>query len=286
VIPVVTTEQMKAVDEAATEPVEVLIGRAGWAVARAALRLLGGAYGRQVVVIAGKGNNGADGRAAAGWLARRGVRVTCFDAAAAPGRLPRADLVIDAAYGTGFRGSYTAPDAGGAHVLAVDIPSGLSGDTGLAGDGAVPVQAAATVTFAGYKPGLLLGRGPSLAGAVEVADIGLGQVVQEAATAWLVEDGDAARWLPPRPRETHKWHTAVVVAAGSPGMMGAPNLVSQAAMRAGAGYVRLGVPGGTLDALPHGEAVGLVLPAEGWDAAVLDAASRCRAIVTGPGLGR
>ncbi|MGH9279138.1 MAG: NAD(P)H-hydrate epimerase, partial [Acidimicrobiales bacterium] len=62
-IPVVTPAEMKAIDEAAAEPVEVLIDRAGAAVARAALQLLGGGYGRRVVVVAGKGNNGADGRA-------------------------------------------------------------------------------------------------------------------------------------------------------------------------------------------------------------------------------
>jgi NAD(P)H-hydrate epimerase len=286
VIPVATTAQMKAVDEAAAEPVEVLIGRAGWAVARAARRLLGGAYGRRVVVVAGKGNNGADGKAAARWLAGWGVRVTCLDAASAPDRLPPADLVIDAAYGTGFRGSYVAPDPCGAPVLAVDIPSGLAGDTGLPGEGSEAVRAVATVTFAAYKPGLLLGEGPSLGGAVEVADIGLGPGVDAACNAWLLEDADASRWLLPRTRDSHKWRTAVVVAAGSPGMMGAPALVSRAAMRAGAGYVLLGVPGASLGDLPHGEAVGLPLAAEGWDGAVLEAASRCKAVVTGPGLGR
>ena len=61
-IPVVTPEEMGAIDAAAPEPVEVLIGRAGAAVARAALDLLGGTYGRRVVVLAGKGNNGNDGR--------------------------------------------------------------------------------------------------------------------------------------------------------------------------------------------------------------------------------
>src|SRR3954447_27035919 len=103
-IPVVTGEEMGAIDAAAPEPVEVLIDRAGGAVARAALRLLGGAYGRHVAVVAGKGNNGADGRAAAARLRRQGAKVTVLDAAAAPERLPEADLVIDAAYGTGFRG--------------------------------------------------------------------------------------------------------------------------------------------------------------------------------------
>src|SRR5207302_2909222 len=102
-IPLLTPEEMKAVDQAAPEPVEVLIERAGAAVARAALRLLGGGYGKRVVVVAGKGNNGADGRAAARRLSARGVRVEVIDAAAAPARLPAADLVVDAAYGTGFK---------------------------------------------------------------------------------------------------------------------------------------------------------------------------------------
>jgi NAD(P)H-hydrate epimerase len=285
VIPVVTTQQMNEVDSSASEPVEVLIGRAGQAVARAALRLLGGAYGRRIVVVAGKGNNGADGRAAAARLSARGARVTVLDAAMAPPSLSGADLVIDAAYGTGFRGTYGAPDPGGAPVLAVDIPSGLAGDTGLPGEGGSSVTADATVTFAAYKPGLLLGEGPSRTGRVEVADIGLGPLVEQRCNTWLLEDGDTGRWLPRRPHNTHKWQTAVAVVAGSPGMMGAPTLVSRSAMRAGAGYVRLGVPGASLASIPPGEAVGFSLPAAEWADAVVEAAHRCRALVVGPGLG-
>ncbi|HSS10854.1 MAG TPA: NAD(P)H-hydrate epimerase, partial [Acidimicrobiales bacterium] len=284
-IPVLNTEQMKVVDQRATEPVDVLIGRAGAAVASAALRMLGGAYGRRVVVVAGKGNNGADGRAAAELLASRGVRVNVLDAAdVAVSPLPPADLVIDAAYGTGFRGSYVAPDPCGARVLAVDIPSGVPGDTGLP-SGGQPVVADATVTFAAYKPGLLLGLGPALAGRVEVVDIGLGPGVASVCTSWLVSDDDVAL-LPARARDAHKWQTAVAAIAGSPGMMGAPLLVSRAALRAGAGYVRLGVPGASVSALPPGEAVGVPLPAADWDGPALEVASRCQVIVMGPGLGR
>src|SRR4051812_941006 len=145
---VVTPEEMGAIDAAAPEPVDVLIGRAGAAVAREALRMLGGAYGKRVVVVAGKGNNGADGRDAASRLEARGVRCTVIDAAAAPARLPAADLVIDAAYGTGFRGEYEPPALASADtpVLAVDIPSGVSGLTGEAGGR--PWRAQRTVTFA------------------------------------------------------------------------------------------------------------------------------------------
>jgi NAD(P)H-hydrate epimerase len=146
------------------------------------------------------------------------------------------------------------------------------------------MTATVTVTFQAYKPGLLLGAGPARCGRVIVADIGLGPLVEQVASGWLVTDWDA-RWLPPRPRESHKWQSAVMVVAGSPGMMGAPGLVSRAAMRSGAGYVRLGVPGGHLESLPAGEAVGVALPAEGWEGPAAEAATRCRALVTGPGLG-
>jgi ADP-dependent NAD(P)H-hydrate dehydratase / NAD(P)H-hydrate epimerase len=127
VIPVLTPEEMKAVDRAAPEPVEVLVERAGAAVARAALSMLGGGYGRRVVVVAGKGNNGADGRVAANRLRRRGVRVAVIDAADQPERLPPSDLVIDAAFGTGFRGDYLAPDPAGMLCPRAQHEAGLEG---------------------------------------------------------------------------------------------------------------------------------------------------------------
>jgi len=282
VIPVVTPEEMRSIDEDSPEPTEVLIRRAGLAVARHAMRVLGGSYGRRVVVVAGKGNNGADGRAAAQRLVRRGVRVKVFDAAESPERLPPSDLVIDAAYGTGFGGEYRAPDSQGAPVLAVDIPSGVNGLTGEAGDTAV--RAVRTVTFAALKPGLLLGRGPERTGPVELVDIGLDV---SRARIHLVQDEDVGANLARRPRDSHKWRSAVFVVAGSPGMMGAPVLVSRAALRAGAGYVNLGVPGAGLEQMPSGsEVVGRPLPAEGWSTDVLRDSKRCKALVVGPGLGR
>jgi NAD(P)H-hydrate epimerase len=242
--------------------------------------MLGGTYGRHVVVVAGKGNNGADGRAAAVRLRRRGVKVTVVDAAAGLDRLPPSDLVVDAAYGTGFRGEWVAPDPGGAPVLAVDIPSGVDGLTGEAGDGVL--RADRTVTFAALKPGLLLGRGRALAGEVEVVDIGLDV---GRATAHLVEGADVAAWLPERPAESHKWKAAVWIVAGSPGMTGAATLATRGAQRAGAGYVRLSTPGGRAGEGAPVEAVGVPLPAAGWAEEVLDGLGRFRAAVVGPGLG-
>jgi len=280
VIPVLTPEEMKAVDRASPVPEQVLVDRAGAAVARAALSMMGGGYGRRVVVVAGKGNNGADGRVATECLRRRGVRAVVIETADQPDRLPPSDLVIDAAFGTGFRGDYSAPDPAGAPVLAVDIPSGVDGLTGEAVEGAV--RASATVTFAALKPGLLLGAGFEHAGAVSVVDIGLDV---SRSTIALVEPSDIGGWMPHRPRESHKWKSAIWLVAGSPGMTGAADMAARAAMRSGAGTVRLGVPGQP-PAPRFPEVVGLPLPAEGWDSDVAADLDRMKAVVLGPGLGR
>ena len=322
-LPVLTPDEMAAVDAAASEPVDVLIERAGAAVARDALALMGGAYGRHVVVVAGKGNNGNDGRAAARRLARRGVRTVVYAVADAPARLPAADLVIDAAFGTGFRGTYRPPDPGDAPVLAVDIPSGVDGLTGAVGGGhdsggdggdsrgaaghhgderdgeahgggaagpgghggtgAHAVRADRTTTFAAVKPGLLFHPGRGLAGDVRLVDIGLDV---SGATVGVVEAADVAAWLPPRPADSHKWRAAVVVAAGSPGMTGAAHLAARAAQRTGAGMVRVTSPGLDHDPGLPTEAVGIATPGAGWDTVVLDQLARAGALVIGPGLGR
>jgi len=285
--PVLTIAQMQEVDARAlaTATHDELVARAGTAVARAALELMGGAYGRRVVLVCGKGSNGSDGRVAASLLAARGVRVTIV----APGGTeaigfsgPRIDLVVDAAYGTGFRGAYDAPPvADGIPVLAVDIPSGVEGDTGRATGRVLPADA--TVTFVALKPGLVQGDGAALSGDVRVIDIGL---PADGADIAVVDDGDVATVVPDRDAGGNKWAAAVLVVAGSPGMTGAAALSARAAYRSGAGMVRLGVPGGDPSRLPGSEAVGIALPGSGWADAALDAAARCRAGVVGPGLGR
>jgi len=282
----VTVAEMRRADAAALAMVDesVLVARAGTAVAHRAIRLLGGAYGRRVVVVAGKGNNGADGLVAAAHLARRGARVVVLDAAD-PGTLPEADLVIDAAYGTGFSGAYEAPGPPrGAVVLAVDIPSGLSGDTGAVSGRAL--VATETVTFAARKPGLLQGEGPAHSGRVTVADIGIDVGEVDAA---LVDDDDVAALLPPRARDSHKWANALAVVAGSAGMEGSAALSAAGASHAGAGMVRLAVPGSGGDGVAGPwplEAVRVSIGTQGWASAVLSVLERCKALVVGPGLGR
>ena len=279
--PIVTPAEMSAIDAAAPEPVEVLIARAGRAAARAAVDMLGGTYGRTVNAIVGPGNNGADGRVAAALLRRRGVRVREFELAAIgpDTRLPEADLVIDAAFGTGFRGEWPPPGVGDALVLAVDIPSGLDATTGIAGPGVL--RADRTVTFQALKPGLLLSDGPVLAGDVTIAEIGLDVT---GASSHRVERADVAAWWPTRPSDAHKWRSALRIVAGSPAMLGAARLCAAAAARSGSGLVSLSSPGA--DPGARAEIVQPRIPLESWAQAVLADLDRFSALAVGPGLGR
>src|SRR5437588_65865 len=112
--------------------------------------------------------------------------------------------------------------------------------------------------------------------------VGIGLDVSRARVS-LGEGSDVAVWLPPRERNTHKWKSACWVAAGSPGMTGAAEMCSRSVLRAGAGLVRLGVPG--LDAPPVSlEVVGRPLPRPGRDDRVPDELDRFEASVVGPGL--
>ena len=245
--------------------------------------MLGGTYGRVVCVIAGTGNNGADGRVAAECLRQRGmvVRVVAADETCEElsRRCQRADLVIDAAYGTGFRGEWHAPELHDAAVLAVDIPSGVDALTGSAGGGVL--RADRTVTFQALKPGLLFGAGALLAGAIDVVDIGIDT---SGARQQLVQATDVARWWPVRPVDSHKWHSAVRVVAGSDEMPGAARLCAEAAARSGAGLVKLSTSGRFVDVRP--EIVQHRLPERDWSDEVLQDISRFGALVVGPGLGR
>ena len=276
-IPVVAPARMAEIDAAAPESTEVLIERAGAAVARAAVEVMGGRYGRRVVVLAGPGNNGADGRAAARQLRRGGVRVRVFSATDRPEALPPADLYVDAAFGTGLSRPYTPPERGrpDAPVLAVDIPSGLDGLTGEVLGGPV-WTAQRTVTFAALKPGLLFGEGPAACGETTVADIGLPVGRGDGDACSLLTDGDVES-LPAGTGATHKWHAAALVVAGSPGMGGAASLACAAALRSGARMVHLSAPA----------AAGVASPIEvvRSEPPLAADASRFGVCAAGPGLG-
>jgi NAD(P)H-hydrate epimerase len=281
--PVHTREELRAADQAAIAEVglDTLVERAGAAVANAALGLLHGPYAKRVVVVAGRGHNGDDGRVASRILAARGVRVTLLDPKALPPEVPSCDLLIDAAYGTGFRGEYGAPEVPtGTPVLAIDVPSGIDSDTGVACHGAV--HATRTVTMAALKPGLLMGTGRLLAGVVQLAPIG---IPVAPSNTWLVTDADIGDWLPQRSPETNKWASACVVLAGSPGMLGAARFSTAGAQRAGSGMVRWCVASDEPGSLPASEAVAIAVPLGELAQGVLVELRRCHALVIGPGIG-
>ncbi len=277
---------MRHVDQNSGVDVDVLIGRAAYAVAHAARLLMDGTYGRRVVVVAGKGNNGADGRLAAELLEQRGCRVTVFDAERTPIVLPACDLVIDAAFGTGFRGEYSAPHTS-VPVLAVDIPSGVDALTGDECGRAMPADA--TVTFGALKPGLVMQPGRGLAGEIHVVDIGLD--IARAAEVdprllAVVDADDVVEWIPLRASTAHKWNSGVRAIAGSRGMPGAARLACAAAYRAGAGIVHLSGIGLAADHEAPTEVVYRHLPNPGWVAPALADVERFAAVLIGPGIGR
>jgi ADP-dependent NAD(P)H-hydrate dehydratase / NAD(P)H-hydrate epimerase len=308
--PVITAEEVARLDAASVVPEAVLMERAGLAVALSAVRM-GAGYGTRVVVLAGTGNNGGDGYVAARLLRERGadVAVRCLgypkgdssvrramSIAAVKAGVPvspsagpePADLVVDAFFGSGFRGTLPGPAHAWvdhpAPVLAVDVPSGLEATTGQVEGPAF--RATRTVTFHALKTGHLVGRGPDLSGTVEVVDIGLDGERPE----WLLcEDEDAI--VPTRSRTAHKWSAgSVAVVGGSPGLAGAVMLCARSALSFGAGAVRALLPGAlrseaaSMDPGVMTEGLGT-----GWvhddPDAVLAAAGRFDVLALGPGLG-
>ncbi|MGH2706597.1 MAG: NAD(P)H-hydrate dehydratase [Actinomycetota bacterium] len=322
---VVTPRAMAAADRAAIDsgvPSLDLMERAGAAVASAVIGLAGGAYGRRIAVVCGKGNNAGDGFVAARYLAARGARpaVILLDDAlggdalinlrrlrAVPTMGPealirelgRADVVVDGIVGTGIKGALRSPasdaaeaiNAAGKAVVAVDIPSGVEGATGQIHGPAV--RADVTVTMAALKIGLLLHPGSAHAGRIEVAEIGIADHFLHA-DLLLAGAGDVARVLPPRPPLAHKRSVGtVLIVAGSLGMAGAAALAARGALRAGAGLVTMAVPGSLARGLDQTvlEATTLPLP-ETPDGTiessavdlVLDHAARNDCVALGPGL--
>ncbi len=295
---VLTPAEMAAADRAAIvsgTSKSVLIDRAGRAVARGALDLLGGTYGRRVVVLAGPGNNGADGLVAGRWLAARRVGV---DVIHIPLRIPfarvercigRADLVIDAMFGTGLARPLTDEVIAivellrGRRVLAADIPSGIDGATGRA----LPVGVAAerTVCFQALKPGLLFEPGRAHCGAVDVVDLAI-----PATSAVLAVDRRDVERLERSPA-AHKWSASVLVVGGSSGMTGAPMLAARAAQRSGAGMVVVALAGAAAERAGGAEVVTRRFAADpdgsfAVEAAgpLLEATHRFGAVVLGPGI--
>jgi NAD(P)H-hydrate epimerase len=212
------------------------------------------------------------------------------------------DIIIDAIFGTGFSGSVRKPfkdvinwmNKQETQIVAVDIPSGVNGTTGVVENCAV--RASITVTIGSIKSGLLCTKGRELVGSLLVADIGIPQSISENSRlkTFLVEETDVHRLIPKRPIHAHKYSVGkVLVLAGSKGLTGAAALCSISAMRAGAGAVILGTPEPVYPILARKltEVMTFPLPATNDGTLSLDALGGIReklpwadALIIGPGL--
>jgi NAD(P)H-hydrate epimerase len=248
----------------------VLMENAGRAVAQA---ILARWDPRATLVCCGPGNNGGDGFVAARHLAEAGWKVRLAllgDRAALKGDaaahaalwtgdvvpldealLDGSELVVDALFGAGLsrplegvaRRVVEGMNARGLPAVAVDVPSGLAGDSGAV-LGEVTVRAALTVTFFRKKPGHLLLPGRQQSGEVVVADIGIPDSVLEtiAPRTWQNGPNLWARDYPRRRMADHKYHFGHALVLGGATMTGAARLAARAALRVGSGLVTVACP--------------------------------------------
>ncbi len=272
-------------------------------------------YARRLVVLCGPGNNGGDGIEVARQARAHAIEVELvlradpsqYRGAAAqawsryhPGApapapvlpaLLSTDVVVDGLFGTGLSRPLSRDDAdcvaainaGPAPCVALDVPSGLDPDTGVAS--AATIRAHLTVAFIGIKTGLKLADGPHCAGRVLVDSLGLTPefLATEAASITCLP-----RWprLALRDRRAHKGrHGRVLIIGGQLGMAGAATMAATAALRAGAGLVRVLAHPDALGAIRTGPAELMLAPAR-ESADVAAALAWPDVVAIGPGLGQ
>jgi ADP-dependent NAD(P)H-hydrate dehydratase / NAD(P)H-hydrate epimerase len=254
-----------------TLPELTLMQRAAAGLARRCADLLAGragVYGSRVLLLIGAGNNGGDALFAGAMLARRGVTVQAMllvpdrtheegltELKAAGGRVTDeldadVDLILDGILGIGAQGTLRGPAvevvgalgqlpsaaSGGPVVVSVDLPSGVSVDSGAVEGPAV--RADVTVTFGCLKTALVVGPAAPLAGHVEVVDIGLPPFAGRP-TCWVPDLSDVASWLPrPGPGSDKYTRGVAGLATGSKEYPGAAIMSVAGALAGPAGMVR------------------------------------------------
>lgn len=281
----VTSEQMREIDKITIEREKIpglgLMEKAGLGSALAGKKMLGEKIkGKKVVVLCGKGNNGGDGFVVGRYLSKWSAKVEFYllgkkeevkgDALtnlkkAISLKLPirqvskdkelpaelEADLIVDAIFGTGFKGKVTGLEekavqlinSSKAKILSIDTPSGLDVDTGsVEGES---VKADVTPTMGLPKVGQFFFPGKSYCGKVEIIDIGVPQKVidEQNLNLDLITEEEVRDILPKRPGDAHKGTCGkVFLIAGSTGMTGAATLASLSCLKSGAGMAILGIP--------------------------------------------
>lgn len=284
--PIYLSRDIRLIEAGAGDAAPPLMERAGAAAAALAARLASERE-KDVVVLAGPGNNGGDARIAAARLSGQFFRTTV---ASRPEELPAGRspaLVIDGLFGIGLARTLEGPYAAlvdyanrqRCPVLALDVPSGLDADTGRVLGHAV--RATHTITFIALKPGLLTLDGPDHCGEITVADLDLDARKIVRPGAWVAAPGLFAEALKPRPRNFHKGMAgSLAVLGGASGMAGAALLAGRAALKLGAGKVYVGLLEEPSPPLDFGAPELMLRHCDDALGQALDA------LVVGPGIGR
>lgn len=323
--PVITASEMVRLEKLALKEggrEEEWMEQAGKAVASHVIHFLKKSKNVDVTILAGKGNNGGDGYAAACELLKKGISVTVlslypikqcsklcqkwqrqfaqmggectsFSDKKTP---PKQGILLDALVGTGFKGEAEGEllhaiewaNRQKRPILSIDIPSGLNGDTGEVLSEAIFAEE--TIYLELPKLGFFLKDGWDRVGKLVHAEFGLSKTVRAKANvaAYLLEPNMLAELLPPPKRTRHKYESGYVLAiAGSAGMSGAALLASYAALKSGAGIVRLFYPEEMKAEINDAP---LELIKEAWTKSPLsriaEESKRAKALLIGPGCGR
>jgi len=318
---VYTAEQVRTLDKVAIESLGIpgyeFMCRAG----EAALGALQHHWprARTLAVLCGAGNNAGDGYVVARLANRQGFRARIV-AVVPPERLSgdaalawnecqsdgidaetfahdtvlTEDVIVDGLLGSGldrdltgdFLAAVTAINGADRPVLALDIPTGLHADTGLALGAAV--HADVTVTFVGLKQGLFLGVAPDYAGLLEFSDLAMPPEASEGVEAGLerLTSRVIEQALPPRRPTAHKGSNgSLLLVGGAPEMAGAIRLAAEAALRAGAGLVRVATHPESVAAVMAGRAE-VMCQGVSDPAGLAPLLESSDAVVLGPGLGQ
>jgi hydroxyethylthiazole kinase-like uncharacterized protein yjeF len=323
-----TAETMRAIDTDAIEGVGIpsahLMERAGAAVAAEIIEEFAP---EAVVVYAGRGNNGGDGFVVARELFNAGCEVVVYavegkrhyegDAALNLAMLDRlgveiregvgedgdvtvdeADVVVDAIFGTGFKGEAIGPQAAAialindspAAIVSIDIASGVEASTGAVHGPAV--RADTTIALHAAKIGHFVTPGGACSGEVVVVPIGIPPICDYRPDLWLLTPGALEPLVRPKGALDHKRSVGtVLVVGGSKGMTGAPQLAAMAALRSGAGLVHCAMPADAGDINPFLEVINVDVPGgdhlgAGSAAALKAEIAQLDAVAIGPGAGR
>lgn len=329
---VATASEMREIDRLTIEdygiPGVVLMERAGLAVASRIRELFSSG---KVVAICGGGNNGGDGLVAARHLFNWGFRVKVvitakkeslssdcasqYEIAKKAGvavefrktlnaRDIHSAIVIDAVFGTGLSrpveggiaGMFSLLNGAGVTVISVDVPSGISSDTGEILGSAV--KADYTITFGLPKRGHFFYPGAEYAGRLLIEDIGFpGRLLEaDSIKTALVDRAKASGLVPPRERNSFKGdYGHVLIIAGSRGKTGAAHMCARAALRSGSGLVTIGVPESLVGSFQCRVTEEMVLPLpddgsgmmslKALDSVLEFASEKIDVIAAGPGIG-